>query len=74
MRGEVTDLDAIAQRENRSERSVRMIFSLAFLSPDIVSAAIDGTLPRGLGLSDMTDLPVDWEEQVKKLGLSRTGR
>jgi hypothetical protein len=72
MRGAVPDLDAIAQRESRSERSVRVIFSLAFLSPDIVSAAIAGTLPRGLGLSDMTDLPMDWAEQDKKLGLSQT--
>lgn len=71
MRGAVPDLDAIAQRESRSERSVRMIFSLAFLSPNIVSAAIAGTLPRGLGLSDMTDLPMDWAEQNKKLGLSQ---
>jgi hypothetical protein len=72
MRGAVPDLDAIAQRESRSERSVRMILSLAFLSPDIVSAAIDGTLPRGLGLSDMTDLPMDWAEQDKQLSLSQT--
>jgi DNA invertase Pin-like site-specific DNA recombinase len=72
MRGAVTNLDVIAQRERRSERSVRMIFSLAFLSPHIVTAAIDGTLPRGLGMSDMTDLPMDWAEQVKKLGLSQT--
>jgi hypothetical protein len=50
-----------------------MILSLAFLSPDIVSAAITGTLPRGLGLSDMTDLPVDWAEQKTKLRLSRSG-
>jgi len=27
-------------------------------------------LPRGLGLSDMTDLPLDWSEQRKRLGLS----
>jgi hypothetical protein len=47
-----------------------MILSLAFLSPEIVSAAIKGTLPRGLGLSDMTDLPMDWSEQRKRLGIS----
>lgn len=68
-RGKVLDLDEIAKREGRSERSVRMVLSLAFLSPQIVSAAIRGTLPRGIGLSDMTDLPLDWSEQSKKLGL-----
>lgn len=71
-RGDVRDLDEIAKREARSERSVRMILSLAFLSPEIVSATIRGTLPRGLGLSDMTDLPMDWSEQRKKLGLCRS--
>ena len=73
MRGAVPDLDAIAQRESRSERSVRMIFSLAFLSPEVVSAAIAGTLPRGIGLTDMTELPVDWEVQKARLGVSRFG-
>jgi hypothetical protein len=72
VQGDVRDLDEIAKREARSERSVRMIVSLAFLSPEIVSAAIRGTLPRGLGLSDMTDLPMDWSEQSKKLGLCRS--
>jgi len=71
-RGKVLDLNEIAKREGRSERSVRMVLSLAFLSPAIVSAAIRGTLPRGLSLSDMTDLPMDWSEQSKKLGLCRS--
>jgi len=36
-------------------------------SREIVSAAIAGELPRGLGLSDMTDLPMNWVEQKKAL-------
>ena len=63
------DLNEIAKREGRSKRSVRMILSLAFLSPEIVSAAIAGTLPRGLGLSNMTGAPMDWSEQRKRLGI-----
>jgi DNA invertase Pin-like site-specific DNA recombinase len=70
LRGDVTDFAEIAQREKRSERSVRMLLSLAFLAPDIVAAAIAGTLPRGLGLSDMTNLPVDWVEQRRNLGIA----
>lgn len=69
IRGELKDLGGIAKREGRSERSVRMILSLAFLAPDIVTAAIAGTLPRGLGLCDMTDLPIGWAEQRIRLGL-----
>ena len=59
VQGDVPDFAAIAARENRSERSVRMILSLAFLAPDIVKAAITGTLPRRHGLSTLTDLPMD---------------
>jgi hypothetical protein len=68
IRGDV-DFSAIAEREGRSERSVRMIVSIAFLAPEIVAAAVAGTLPRGLGLSEMTDLPMDWAEQRKALRL-----
>ena len=71
VQGDVPDLAAIAARENRSERSVRMILSLAFLAPDIVKAAIDGTLPRGHGLSTLTDLPMDWAEQRMVVGLGQ---
>lgn len=71
VQGEVPDLAAIAEREGRSERSVRMILSLAFLAPDIVKAAIEGTLPRGHGLSTLTDLPMGWVEQQKVVGLGR---
>ena len=69
VRGGARDLEEIAKREGRSKRSARMILSLAFLAPDIVTAVIAGTLPRGLGLSDMTDLPIDWSEQRRRLGL-----
>ena len=48
-----------------------MILSLAFLAPDIVKAAIEGTLPRGTGLSTLTDLPMGWTEQRTVVGLLR---
>jgi site-specific DNA recombinase len=67
---ETTDIDAIAVRENMSSRSGRMILSLAFLAPDIVKAAVNGTLPRGFGASRLTDLPAAWIEQHQKLGLA----
>ena len=34
-----------------------MTISLAFLAPDLVNAAIDGRLPRGMGVTRLTDLP-----------------
>jgi hypothetical protein len=44
--------------------------SLAFLAPDIVKAAVAGTLPRGFGVSRLIDPPAGWIEQRKALGLS----
>ena len=41
-------LESLALREGKTERSIRMTLSLAFLAPDIVKAAVEGRLPRGL--------------------------
>jgi site-specific DNA recombinase len=40
-------IEVIAAREHKSERSIRMTLSLAFVAPPIVAAAIEGRLPRG---------------------------
>jgi site-specific DNA recombinase len=42
-----------------------MTLSLAFVSPVIAKAAIDGNLPRGLSAAPLTDLPPDWDRQVE---------
>jgi hypothetical protein len=68
--GEAIDIEAIAGREGLSERSMRMMLSLAFLAPDIVKAASTASLPRGFGVSRLTDLPADWAEQRRALGLT----
>lgn len=65
-----TAIPSIAQRYNLSEKTVRSTISLAFLAPDIVQAAFEGRLPRGLGISQMTDLPMDWSIQRRQLGLA----
>jgi site-specific DNA recombinase len=61
--------ESIASRENKSERSIRMTLSLAFLAPDIVKAAVEGRLPRGYGLKRLVDLPMAWPDQWTALGL-----
>jgi site-specific DNA recombinase len=53
--GEVISFEQIAAIEGCSARSVRMTISLAFLSPDIITAAIEGTLPHGSGVSTLFD-------------------
>jgi site-specific DNA recombinase len=62
-------IESIAAREGKTERSIRMTLSLAFLSPDLVKAAIDGRLPRGFGLTRLIDLPLAWPGQWAALGL-----
>ena len=69
MAGETTDPGVIAQREGRSKRSVQMMISLTFVAPDIIEAAVNGTLPRGIGLTRLMDLPCLWSEQRRQLGL-----
>ena len=62
-------LESLALREGKTDRSIRMTLSLAFLAPDIVKAAINGRLPRGYGLKRLVDLPMAWPDQWRALGL-----
>lgn len=65
--GRVADTAAIARQECCSERSVRMTLNLAFLSPKLVQAAVDGTLPSGLGIIRLTDMPSEWQAQISRV-------
>ncbi len=67
--GTCPDMLALANREGKTERSIRMFLSLAFLDPTLVKAAAEGRLPRGYGLSRLTDLPMAWPAQWQTLGL-----
>jgi len=67
--GKVADVETIATREGRSVRSASMMLSLAFVAPDIVEAAAAGRLPRGIGVTRLTDLPMSWAKQKETLGL-----
>ena len=67
-------IESLAAREGNSERSIRMTLSLAFLSPDLVKAAIDGNLPRGFGLTRLIDPPIAWSDQWAALGLKPPAR
>ena len=67
-------LETLALREGKTERSIRMTVSLAFLAPDIVKAAVEGRLPRGYGLKRLIDLPLAWPDQWRTLGLETPAR
>ena len=62
-------IEMLAAREGKTERSIRMTLSLAFLSPAFVNAAIEGRLPRGFGAKLLMDLPIVWSDQWSALGL-----
>jgi hypothetical protein len=68
--GNVVDVEQIASREKCSVRQVNMTISLAFLSPTLVKAAIDGRLPRGIGIARLRDAPAEWSRQHAMLGLA----
>jgi site-specific DNA recombinase len=63
------NVERIAKREGCSVRQVNMTISLAFLAPDLVKAAIEGRLPRGIGVTRLRDAPVEWSRQHAMLGL-----
>jgi site-specific DNA recombinase len=68
--GVVTNTDQIAFRENCSGRQVNMTISLAFLAPNLVQAAVDGRLPRGIGVANLRDVSAVWSQQHSILGLA----
>jgi DNA invertase Pin-like site-specific DNA recombinase len=70
MAGTVTNVDQIASTENCSLRQVNMTISLAFLAPNLVQAAVDGRLPRGVGIANLRDAPAEWSLQYARLGLA----
>jgi hypothetical protein len=63
-------VEQIAKHEKCSIRQVNMTISLAFLAPSLVQAAVDGRLPRGIGVANLRDTPAEWSQQLSMLGLS----
>jgi hypothetical protein len=51
-------------------RQVNMTISLAFLAPNLVKAAVEGRLPRRIGVERLRDPPTEWSRQFDALGLN----
>jgi site-specific DNA recombinase len=68
--GSATNIEQIAIRQKCSVRQVNMTISLAFLAPDLVTAAVKGRLPRGIGVERLRDAPTEWGQQFETLGLN----
>jgi site-specific DNA recombinase len=67
--GTVKNVEQIADSEKCSVRQVNRTITLAFLAPILVQAAVDGRLPRGIGVATLRDLPAEWIRQHERLGL-----
>ena len=68
--GRVTTVAQLCAREKCSVRQVNMTISLAFLAPNLVKAAVEGRLPRGIGVERLRDPLTEWSRQFEALGLN----
>ena len=68
--GSAANVEQIATRQKCSVRQVNMTISLAFLAPDLIKAAVEGRLPRGIGVERLRDAPAEWSRQFEALGLN----
>lgn len=69
--GTMQNIEQIADREKCSIRQINRTITLAFLAPGLIQAAVEGRLPRGIGVAKLRDLPTEWVSQYERLGLAR---
>jgi hypothetical protein len=73
--GRAASFAVIARREGKAERLIRRLAALAFVSPRIVAALLDGTAPADLTLTKLARaLPYCWAEQEQRVGASSSFR
>jgi DNA invertase Pin-like site-specific DNA recombinase len=67
--GRARSLQELAKRDGITRRYIRRLVALAFLSPQLVEAILQGRQPVRLTTTWLTelDLPLDWSEQHKLL-------
>jgi site-specific DNA recombinase len=68
--GRLASFAEIAEQEVVGERHIRLLAPLAFLSPRIIAAIVDGTAPAELTVTGLAKaLPYSWAEQDQRIGL-----
>jgi site-specific DNA recombinase len=69
--GRAASFAVIARREGKVERHVRLLAPLAFVSPRIVSALLEGIAPADLTLTKLARaLPYCWADQERRVASS----
>jgi site-specific DNA recombinase len=72
--GRFASFAEIAEREALCERHIRLLAPLAFLSPRIIAAIVNGTAPADLTVTGLAKaLPYSWAEQERRFGLLFNG-
>ncbi|MCX7313730.1 MAG: recombinase family protein [Alphaproteobacteria bacterium] len=70
VKGRVSSFAEIARREGKVERHIRFLAPLAFVSPQLITAIIDGAAPADIAATEIAkSLPYSWVEQRRRLGL-----
>jgi site-specific DNA recombinase len=69
--GRARSLHELATRDGITRRYIRRLINLAFLSPELVEAILQGRQPVELTATRLTelDLPLDWTEQHRLLAI-----
>jgi site-specific DNA recombinase len=68
--GRIVSFEDIARQEGQGERHIRLLAPLAFTSPRIISAIVEGTAPADLTVTGLVRaLPYSWAEQERSVGL-----
>jgi hypothetical protein len=72
VKGRAQSLAEIAHREGKVERHIRLLAPLAFVSPQVILAVLDGVAPPSkLNITSVAAaLPYLWTEQMRRFGCS----
>jgi DNA invertase Pin-like site-specific DNA recombinase len=66
--GRASSFEQIAEQEGKVERHVRFLAPLAFVSPGVVKAIMDGAAPADLTVTALAKaLPYSWVEQERRI-------
>jgi len=66
----IASFSEIAKREGQGERHIRLLAPLAFVSPRIITAIVDGSAPADLTVTGLARaLPYSWAVQEQAIGL-----
>lgn len=66
--GRIASFAEIAKPEGQGERHIRLLAPLAFVSPRIIAAIVDGSAPADLTVTGLARaLPYSWAEQEQRI-------